>query len=228
MIKRLIYQLGVKWRNPSLMGHFTFLKKSDNWSLEQLKQYQFDRCKELLHFAYEHSPFYKQYFDFHGFDPKAFTSIDDLKKLPVLRKPTLIANGNDIQSTYPFKKLFASKTSGTSGTTLNFRKDESWDSFNRAGLYRGWYWYGIQPWTKKGYLSGFNLAKTALWKLKFQDFLQNRSRNYSFADDDIVRFLNKIKHVEYLHGYASMIYEVAKKAEALGLAGQFNFKAIFG
>ena len=56
MLQKIIYKLGVKWRNPSLLRQFESLKKSDKWSIEKLQAYQFERLKTLLQFAYDHSP----------------------------------------------------------------------------------------------------------------------------------------------------------------------------
>lgn len=228
MFNKLVYLLGVKLRNPSLHKHLRFLKESDSWSLEKLQEYQFKRCKELMLFAYAYSPFYKSYFDLHGFDPNSFKDLAELNKLPPLKKATLITNGNAIQSTYPFKKLFHSKTSGTSGSTISFFKDESWDSCNRAALYRGWEWYNIKPWDRKAYLWGYNTQKKAARKVKVLDFLQNRFRLFNYDEEEIQGFIKKMKGADYLHGYSSMIYELAKRMDKLGIKSQFGFKAIFG
>ena len=86
MLQKIIYKLGVKWRNPSLLRQFESLKKSDKWSIEKLQAYQFERLKTLLQFAYDHSPFYKKEFDEVGFHPSQMTSPDDMKVLPVIDK----------------------------------------------------------------------------------------------------------------------------------------------
>lgn len=114
MLQKIIYKLGVKWRNPSLLRQFESLKKSDKWSIEKLQAYQFERLKTLLQFAYDHSPFYKKEFDEVGFHPSQMTSPDDMKVLPVIDKSVLIRNNDDIQSTYKFDKLQFSETSGSS------------------------------------------------------------------------------------------------------------------
>ena len=105
MLQKIIYKLGVKWRNPSLLRQFESLKKSDKWSIEKLQAYQFERLKTLLQFAYDHSPFYKKEFDEVGFHPSQMTSPDDMKVLPVIDKSVLIRNNGDIQSTYKFSSI---------------------------------------------------------------------------------------------------------------------------
>lgn len=40
MLHKLIYRTGVALRNPSLWNHYRFLKESETWSLQRLKDYQ--------------------------------------------------------------------------------------------------------------------------------------------------------------------------------------------
>ena len=49
MLQKIIYKLGVKWRNPSLLRQFESLKKSDKWSIEKLQAYQFELS--LIHIS---------------------------------------------------------------------------------------------------------------------------------------------------------------------------------
>ena len=82
MLKKLLFSLGVQKRNPSLRKYFTFLKESDQWSEKELRDYQTQKCKEFLEFAYKYSPFYKGIFDSNGFNPAEF---NDLKHFGYLR-----------------------------------------------------------------------------------------------------------------------------------------------
>ena len=59
MSHRIIYNAGVALINPSLKKHYKFLMETDKWTLKQLKQYQFEKLKDFLVFAYEHTPCYK-------------------------------------------------------------------------------------------------------------------------------------------------------------------------
>ncbi len=210
MLQKIIYKLGVKWRNPSLLRQFESLKKSDKWSIEKLQAYQFERLKTLLQFAYDHSPFYKKEFDEVGFHPSQMTSPDDMKVLPVIDKSVLIRNNGDIQSTYKFDKLQFSETSGSSGKPLLFYRDEEWDSGHRAAVMRGQSWYGIMPWDRNGYLWGYNIDRKKTLKTKILDRLCNRFRMFSYAPDDMERFCRKLRKSAFLSGYASMIYETAR------------------
>src|SRR5690606_15215265 len=156
-------------------------------------------------------------------------SVDDLVKLPILEKDELRENAEAIISTYKFNKVIVSETSGTSGQPLKFIKNEEWDSMNRAAMYRGYSWYGVNPWDKNGYFWGYNISGKDHFKIKLLDILQNRFRIFSYNENEIISFTKKLKSADYIEGYSSMIYEVAKRINSIeGIQKPKNIKLIKG
>jgi len=227
IIKKYIYKIGQKLRNPSLKSEYDFLLKSDKWSKEQLVNYQIVKCKELLSFAYKYSFYYRNLFDNIGFDVTKFNSLSDLKKIPILEKQTLLEKGEEIKTNYPFKKLFFSETSGTSGQCLQFFRNEEWDSANRAAMFRGYNWYNVNPWDRNGYFWGYNIDKSQKFKTALLDFLQNRFRLFSYDSSHIKKFARKAKSATFISGYSSMIFETAKLINSLPKK-QYHLKMIKG
>lgn len=228
MVHEFIYKFGIKRRNPSLMPYYDFLKQSEKKSYDELTLYQFEKLKDLLVFASEYSEYYKTLFQTIGFNPTSMTSLDELKKLPIVSKNELIQHSKEIQSTFDFNKLIYSETSGTSGQPLTMYRNEEWDSHNRAAMFRGYSWHGIKPWDRNGYFWGYNFSFSQRVKTQVLDYLQNRFRIFNYSDESIIRFTKKLKNTKYIHGYSSMIYEVAKRVNQLGLEGQFDLKMIKG
>ena len=228
MLKKVLFKIGVLLRNPSLENYLSFLKESDHWSEKKLVDYQVNKCKEFLEFVYEYSPFYKEVFDKNDFKPAEFCDLKQLKGLPPISKEELIKNNQEIHSNYPFKKLFMSSTSGTSGQLLKFWKNEEWDSHTRAAIFRGYNWYDVNPWDKNGYLWGYNIDPKAARKIKLLDWLQNRFRVFSYNSKEIEKFTRNLKGAKYLHGYSSVIYEVAKLVNKSGLKIRYDLKMIKG
>lgn len=228
MLHKLIYKAGVKRRNPSLMPYLDFLMESDKWSIEQLSDYQLKKCKNLLEFAQKYSPFYREHFDRCGFEPSKMRSLEDLKKIQPIDKQVLLTRNGDIQSIYRFAKLFFSETSGTSGQVLKFYRNEEWDSCNRAAMFRGYKWYGVSPWERNGYFWGYNIDKRQRLKTVVFDELQNRFRIFSYDEDHIRKFADKLRDAVYVGGYSSMIYEVAKIVNRLGINNDFHLKMVKG
>src|SRR5690606_11264256 len=95
-------------------------------------------------------------------------------------------------------------------------------------IFRGYSWYDIKPWERNGYFWGYNLDKSALIKIKILDFFQNRFRLFSYEDSEVLNFVKKLKKAKYLHGYSSMIYEVAKIINAKGLSANYKLKMVKG
>lgn len=146
--------------------------------MDELLTIQEKKLKSILHFAYNHSIFYKTKFDELGLIDwdKPF---DTLSKLSIIRKADLINYNEDIHTvkSYKFKKLFFSETSGSSGEPLVFYKNEHWDSSNRASIARGMSWYGVEPWERNGYFFGYSFSFFAKLKISMFDWLLNRFKN---------------------------------------------------
>lgn len=218
MLHKLIYNLGRTIRNPSLKKYYFFLKGTEYWSIEKLQEYQFNKCKEFLEFIGKYSPYYKELFQKIHFDPQLIQTINDIKVLPIIDKSILLQNVDIIHTNYPFKKRFYSETSGTSGQPLKFYRNEEWDSHNRAAMFRGYSWYQVKPWEKNGYFWGYDIDKRFVLKTKILDFFQNRFRIFSYSQSEIQKFSRKLSKAIFLHGYSSMIYEIAK------IINEQNFK----
>ncbi|WP_340203163.1 phenylacetate--CoA ligase family protein [Ascidiimonas sp. W6] len=210
MMHKWIFNIGQRLRNPSMTQWTQFLLNSEQWSQKELEEYQLNKLKELVTFAYHHSVFYKEQMDAVSFHPKELESLQDLEKLPILTKEILLAQNTRIHTNFPFKKKFLAATSGSSGNSLAFYRDESADSFNRASMCRGYSWYHVKPWERNGYFWGFNFSFLNRLKMQILDRLQNRFRIFKYDDEDFEIFVKKLKKARYLHGYSSMIFESAK------------------
>ena len=92
-----------------------FLKEFDTWSLEKQLAYQQDELVKFVRYAYENSPFYREFYK--DVDIQTIKTVDDLKKLPVLEKETLRQHIEGI-STNPDEPLMHSNTGGTTGKSL--------------------------------------------------------------------------------------------------------------
>lgn len=211
LVYKFIWNLGAGYRNPSVYKCYKALKRSEGFTIQQLDELQYRKLKETLLFAQEYSVFYRNKFAESSFNPSTdFNSLADIQKVPVISKADLLRFNTEIHANYPFRKVFKSETSGTSGQVLKFDKDEYWDSFNRAAIMRGYSWHGVNVWDKNGYFWGYNINAKKRLKVRIQDFLQNRFRLFSYDEKSIRKFVHKLKSATYLSGYSSMIYEVAK------------------
>lgn len=82
-------------------------------------------------------------------------------------------------------------------------------------------WYGVKPWNRNGYLWGYNFNPFERRKVRVLDSLQNRFRLFSYSEKEMLAFIRKLEKTHYLSGYSSMIYELAKRINMMGLSGEF-------
>lgn len=223
-IHKIIYLLGEKNRNPSLRVTYNELIKTDFASRIELEDIQYRKLNKLISKAYRGSSFYREIMDKCGLKDGIISSLDDLRKFPILTKQDLIVNNENIQMS---GGKFLAETSGSTGESLKFIKSEKWDSANRAAQYRGYSWYGVNPWEKNGYFWGYSFSKMRVIQMRIMDFLMNRTRLFTYNEAKIDKFINKINNAIYLEGYSSMIYEVAKKVNKNNHKS-YNFKMIKG
>lgn len=216
-LAKVIFWFGANKRNPSLRGIHEELLSTESLSRDELYALQLEKLKKLIEFAYQYSPYYRQQMETHGLQPGDIESLDDLKRFPSIDKSTLIAHNTEIHTGFPFKKRLLAETSGTSGESLEFYRNEEWDSTNRANVMRSYAWYGVNVWDKNGYFWGYNIDQSKAFKIKVLDWLQNRMRIFRYDDVSISHFAKQLNGAKFLSGYSSMIYQIAKKVNALGL-----------
>ncbi|BHH86285.1 phenylacetate--CoA ligase family protein [Desulforhopalus sp. 52FAK] len=216
-LAKCLFNSGVNRRNPSLWNEYKQLKNSEWFTRNQLEQLQLEKAKSFLIFVEKYSPYYKEVFERCGFSATAFDSINKLKLIPTISKRELIGQNKAIHTDYPFNKIFIAETSGTTGSALEFRKNERWDSINRASMMRSYDWYDVNPWDRHGYFWGYNTAPSHAIKVQFLDMLQNRFRIFNYNRKSVEKFALNLVSAKYVAGYSSMIYEVAKIVNELNI-----------
>lgn len=216
-LAKSLYTVGARVRNPSLPAEYARLKRSEWSSRKELEVIQLERAGRFLEFVGASSPYTRSEFNRVGFHPKRFSSLEDLRQLPVTTKEVLVRHGSEIQAHGDFRGGFRAETSGTTGIALHFPKSELWDSVVRAHLQRAYDWYGVSPWDRNGYLWGYDIAPSRATRVAMLDTLQNRFRLFRYDAKSVEAFARKLKYAAFLGGYSSMIYEVARMINQLEL-----------
>lgn len=214
---KFIFLTGARFRNPSLYKHFRDLKSSEHWPLEKLKVQQQNRLLDFITFAGNNSRYYKSLFESIGWVPGNKFTMELFNQIPVTTKNVLISENVAVHSKNITEKTFDCETSGTSGQVLTFRRNENWDSFNRASIMRGYSWYGVHPWNFNLYFWGYNFSGFKKIKLRLMDMMVNRFRIFDYSSKAMKQLVNKIGKTVYIEGYSSMIYELACAAEGTQL-----------
>jgi phenylacetate-CoA ligase len=222
-----MYKVGTRFWNKEIKNKYEFLINSQYWSMEDLLRHQLLKLKEIVNVAYKNSAYYKFIYDSSKFHPEMIQSLSDIRLIPKISKKELLENKNSIQLKIHGKHYFA-ETSGSTGEPLVFYRDKEWDAWMRASLFRGYSWYGVNPWDRNGFLWGYNFSTMKKIKVKVLDELQNRFRLFTYDKKEIESFLKKLEKSVFISGYSSMIYELAKEINNRNLSGKYNLKLVMG
>jgi phenylacetate-CoA ligase len=122
------------------------LEKTENYSLEELKQFQLMRLKELVCYARRFSPFYNTFCKKKGITEKDINYLEDLQKFPIIERDFLRRNCQQfVSKEFNSKNLIKVYTSGTSGSPMLFFHTLEGMAKNWAHQVRTWQWGGINP-----------------------------------------------------------------------------------
>src|SRR5437667_450361 len=93
----------------------SWLQESERWSTDALHDMQTGFLRRLVRHAHVHSPYYRQMLDERGLTYVDFNSPDDVAKLPLLDRKTLMATLESRVADAPPYAVITKRTSGSSG-----------------------------------------------------------------------------------------------------------------
>lgn len=208
----------VFWLKNFLFRHRAYnayieAKRFDTLSGSNKKEIEFNRLKNLVEYAYQHVPFYRNYYDEKGFAPNMLKSLADVQYIPVVEKKDIRTNLSEFLSEeYSLKMLTQSTTGGTTGQPLKLYKNPS-TSVEVMG-WRAFDWWGINPSDNVGILHR-RTPVTTIGKLKNRLLWWPTKRAYFNAsvinENQIDNFIDELLNQKtvWLQGYCSALEVVA-------------------
>ena len=190
------------------------LNKSQYLNLSELKECQFDRFKNILEHAYEHSFYYKRIFNEYDVHPKDIQDENDLMKLPILTKKDISRNTNDIISYANKKNLYPFKTGGSTGKPLTIYRDFRTIELSSAGALRSLMWTGWKTGEPWGRIWG-NPHQNKSFKEKLQNLLLHKEiylDTMNLTDDSMLNFIHRWRKTKpsLMHGHSHSLYIFAQ------------------
>ena len=191
---------------------FDKLVESDNWTADQILAYKEENIARMLDHAYNHSAFYKKFFDGHNVKPADFKELADLQKFPVLTKEMVRANWKGmIADNFRLKDLMPSCTSGSTGKALDFYlTPEQWKLY-WAIVWRGRHRFGFELGDLHFSLTGklvvpIDQKEPPYWRYNkpLNQYMINLQQLTPSKIHDIVDFIN-LKSPKVIGGYPSII-----------------------
>lgn len=177
-------------------------------------EYQSENIQNIVRFCGKHIPFYQKLFADYSVNYTQVSSKNDLKKLPVLSKRTVIDNIDGLINPAA-KNYITQKTSGTTGTPFTIHMDKNTYELAMALLVNHEMNHGIAFGAKRATFAGRLIKNYTDKSPPFFRF--NKSENqaifstYHLSSESLVYYDRELASLnpEELIGYPSAIYNLA-------------------
>lgn len=207
--EHIILPLSDLLKGEQVHKYLRLLKEAEQWTPEQLSNFQQQKLRQLLEYAAKEVPFYRDWFLDHNIDPQTAT----LEQLPIVNKSIMRQEGIDrfTAELFTVKQRIYSRSSGSTGEPFSFHETKLSYSVNMAAKLRTWY--------QAGYRLGMPYMKIANGERgskikKLQDRLNNCLfvPFYSITDDNLALILQKIEATKplFIRSYPAPLYLLAK------------------
>ena len=174
--KKLLAPASDKILGRSIFTCLEFLEESQWWDEQTIRDYQDEKLRDIVSYAYNEIPYYNHLYKKYGVTPSDINGKEDLFKLPVVKKSD-IREISKQRSKRNVKKV-AGVSSGSTGEPLQYSKSVDAYSMHTATALRGWQWMGFNLGDR--YMKISQNPRKGLLK-KTQDII-NRSQ-YVFLKD---------------------------------------------
>ncbi len=199
--------------------YYEDLTRSQWLSLEEMREYQNSKLRQLISHAYYHVPFYREVMDERGLKPEDIRSIDDLYKLPIIDKAVVRENLHlgMMSNTHDKKNILKVTTSGSPGEPFTIYAEKKQLEMRWAATLRSMEWTGyrfgdrqVRLWHKH-----LGMKPIEVVKERIDAFFNSRKfiPAYEISEENIGAFLDEIMRHKpvLLDGYAESYNIIAQK-----------------
>ncbi|OHY82213.1 phenylacetate--CoA ligase family protein [Marinobacter sp. AC-23] len=191
------------------------LEKTKSFSAIEIKALQEESLHQMVDYCANQIPYYQKLFSEHGLRPNDITKLQDLEKLPILNKWTVLQQNRNFRPKNALKPFMIQHTSGSTGTPLALHVDERTYKLAMALLVDHEESHGAPFGSRRATFAGRMLKPADDMKPPFSRF--NRSENqrlfssYHINEQTFPHYKRELNRFqpEELIGYPSAIYDLA-------------------
>lgn len=193
------------------------MMKSQWFTPAQLEEVQQKKLCVLLEHAYKNVPYYTKLFDTLRLKPGDIKDIEDLNKLPLLRKEDIRKNISAfVAKNIPRKDLKPMMSSGTTGQPIRLFKNKDRDARRAAARHRIQKVHGFERGDKIVTIYGYSFPRKHFFQGAFLKIVRNEwvPYGYDLSEEKIEAFVKKLKkyNPDFIRAWPSSIYPLAEYA----------------
>lgn len=195
------------------------ITQMQTWSREEIKRWQEQHLQAFIKHAYEHTKYYRNLFDSIGLKPEDIQVPEDLKKLPILTKEDVRKHYQELIPDNISSIYFRyDQTGGTTGEPMRYLTCEDVWGYITASKIFAWRTMGYKYGDKFVALGSSSLfgRKPSLTR-HIYDKIRNEigMNSLNMSEEICSEYLNRMQkeHIQWIYGYASSVYLLAKYAK---------------
>ena len=218
----------------SLYARRSLLEQQQFWSVERLNRYRDTRLREILSLACSRVPFYEKL-------PLGICSADIrdasrselhdlLSQFPVVSKRALRRGTDAFRPNDVHGRILRKTTGGSTGEPVTVFKNAGAVAQERAAMWLAYGWFDVEVGNRCMRFWGTPHSRRRKWGARLADLAMNRRRasSFAFSEVDLEEYWKTLKRFapHYLHGYASMLVQMAEFGEENHLSPPAGLKAV--
>ncbi|MFX0198873.1 MAG: hypothetical protein ACFFCW_22360, partial [Candidatus Hodarchaeota archaeon] len=229
-IKKVYYRIPLKCRIGNRYWQIKrFLQKSQWWYKNRIEEWQLNRLREIVKYAYGNVPGYHSLYRAAGVKPKDIETLSDIKILPFVTKEMIRDNLEEFTSkAVPKGKRIYGTTGGSTGIPFGFYHTISDEIMEKAFMHLGWERAGWDLGDSCAILRGAFVGSEE----RYWDFAPDEKElllsTYYLTEKSYDKYISKISEFRPVHlkGYPSAVTILADLILEKEDVGRINFKAI--
>ncbi|MHA1284649.1 MAG: phenylacetate--CoA ligase family protein [Promethearchaeota archaeon] len=205
--------------NPAkVIYHLVTSIKRLSWPKKKIYKYGTRKLREIIHYAYNWSPYYRKLFKQNSIIPEKIKNFEDLSKIPVTTKEDLKNNIEKIYSKeFSINQCQKSLTAGSTGIPMEIRYDWNSSNYSRAINLRSHMIWGLKPFTRFCFTApDYAIPKENKFSPYYPIFNPYYLNIYRPIKEGI-KFLINYK-IKFLSGYTSYIGLIAREVLDHGIS----------
>lgn len=203
---------------PRILYYLAAAMRRLYWNNSKLEKYQEMRLRSVVRHAYDSVPFYHELFKKSGITPDDIRRVQDLEKIPVVRKEYLKCESPSklVSASFDFGKLKMLRTSGSTGEPFKFYISGAEDDWRKALYLRANISCGQRPRDRWVVITApHHFYDTTRFQRKLNVFAQTCVSVFTRVDKQAE--LVSEAEPDVLDGYSGSLFLLAKKVAQNGL-----------
>ncbi|MDD3731872.1 MAG: AMP-binding protein, partial [candidate division Zixibacteria bacterium] len=220
LARNVIYLPALTFRGVHVKTIINEVRAFHGLDSDGIKEYQWQKLKNLLHHVYEQNPYYRALFEQKSLHPEDITSAETFRQIPFLTK-RIIQTCNDDLLSRDHLRTSPRRTSGSTGMPIRFVKDRRATAYMNALMHEVYNWHGIEIGDRQARIWGRPLDFRRRLTAQLKDFVLNRRKLVSFdiSEKTCRHFFYELKHFQpkYLYGLPCSIVEFTQTLQKINL-----------